>query len=236
MPEKSFAEILTECTERCRNMDAPLADRLQVFADEVRALNPEFAEVVERMVARLKSAGVGEDAPQPGETMPEFVLPDEQGRLTQLSELTAKGPVAVTFHRGHWCPYCQINASALTRIHAGVQALGGEIVAITPEAARFNAGLKDEARARFPVLSDMDNAYAMLLNLAFYVGEEKQRFMTAAGWDIAPYQGSQQWMLPVPATFIVGRDGLVKARFIDPDYRRRMDTDAILDAVRQARG
>ena len=235
MSEKSLADVLEECTVRCRNMDAPLADRLRTFADEVRALNPEFADVVERMIARLKTAGVGEDAPKPGEPMPEFLLPDESGRLTSLSALTGRGPVAVSFHRGHWCPYCQINASALTSIHDEVKALGGDIVAITPEAARFNAGLKAGARARFPVLSDMDNAYALELDLAFYVGDEKQQFMKASGWDIAPYQGSQQWMLPVPATFVIGQDGIVAARFIDPDYRTRMDTGAIVDAVRHAR-
>lgn len=235
MADKSFADILTECTERCRDMDAPLADRLQAFAVEVRALNAGFADVVERMIARLAAAGVGDDAPKPGQPMPEFLLPDEAGQLNSLSGLTANGPVAISFHRGHWCPYCQINASALTRIHDEVTALGGQIVAITPEAARFNAGLKANARARFPVLSDMDNAYALELDLAFYVGDEKQQFMKAAGWDVAPFQGSQQWMLPVPATFVVGQDGIVVARFIDPDYRRRMDTGAILDAVKSAR-
>jgi peroxiredoxin len=70
-----------------------------------------------------------------------------------------------------------------------------------------------------------------MLNLAFYVGDEKKEHMTAAGWNIAPYNHSQAWTLPIPATFVVGRDGLVAARFIDPDYRRRMDVADILDAL-----
>jgi peroxiredoxin len=78
----------------------------------------------------------------------------------------------------------------------------------------------------------MDNGYALLLNLAFLVSDEKRRAMTAAGWDISPFQGNANWTLPIPATFVVGRDGLVKARYIDPDYRRRMDTEAILAALR----
>ncbi len=82
--------------------------------------------------------------------------------------------------------------------------------------------------ANFPILSDMDNGYALLLNLAFYVGDEKRRFMTAAGWDVSPYQGNESWTLPIPATFVVGRDGRVTARFIDPDYRKRMEIDDIL--------
>jgi peroxiredoxin len=163
--------------------------------------------------------------------MPDFVLPDEGGHLHSLAEFASQGPVVIAFHRGHWCPYCQINASALTAIHDEVRALGGEIVAITPEAQRFNMGLKQDARARFPILSDMDNAYAILCNLAFYVGEEKKSFMQASGWDISPFQRNVQWMLPVPGTFVVSRDGIVVASFIDPDYRQRMATDAILAAV-----
>ena len=78
----------------------------------------------------------------------------------------------------------------------------------------------------------MDNGYALLLNLAFYVGDEKKTFMSAAGWDITPFTDSDAWTLPIPATFVVGRDGLVKARFIDPDYRKRMDIGDILAALK----
>jgi peroxiredoxin len=234
MAEPSIAEILEETTERCRNLDAPLAGRLQAFADEVRALSSEFADTVERMVGRLKAAGAGEQAPQLGEPMPEFMLPDHSGRLVGLSDLIADGPLVVAFHRGHWCPYCRITADALTRIHDQVQNLGAELVVITPEIERFNAELRSAVGARFPVLSDMDNGYALMLNLAFYVGDEKKELMKFAGWIIPPYNANDNWTLPIPATFVVGRDGLVKARHIDPDYRKRMDVEAILDAVRVA--
>ena len=142
MTEPSIAEILEETTERCRNLDAPLAGRLQAFADEVRSLSAEFADTVERMVARLKASGAGESAPSPGEPMPEFLLPDQNGRLVSLSELVARGPVVVAFHRGHWCPYCRITADALTRIHDQIEGLGAQLVVITPEIERFNKELR----------------------------------------------------------------------------------------------
>ena len=85
MAEPSMAQVLEETTERCRNLDAPLADRLQAFADEVRVLDPVFADSVERMIARLKASGAGENAPEPGEPMPEFMLPDQNGRLISLA-------------------------------------------------------------------------------------------------------------------------------------------------------
>ncbi|HEX2714013.1 MAG TPA: hypothetical protein VHM88_17605, partial [Candidatus Acidoferrales bacterium] len=80
MSASSFAGILEACTQRCREMDAPLATRLSALADDVRRLSPEFAEIVDRMVNRLTQAGAGASAPSPGESMPSFVLPDESGR------------------------------------------------------------------------------------------------------------------------------------------------------------
>jgi peroxiredoxin len=231
MAEPSIAEVLEETTERCRNLDAPLADRLQAFADEVRTLNNEFADAVERMIVRLKASGAGENAPEPGEPMPEFMLPDQNGRLVSLSDLVGRGPVVVAFHRGHWCPYCRITADALTRINARVEGLGARLVVITPEIERFNAELRSAVGAGYPILSDMDNGYALMLNLAFYVGDEKKTLMECAGWNIPPYNANDNWTLPIPATFVVGSDGRVKARHIDPDYRKRMDVEAIVDAL-----
>lgn len=236
MTERSFAAELAACTERCRNMDAPLSDRLAAFAGDVRRLNPNFADVVERMIARLRAAGTGSDAPRPGEPMPDFLLPDEQGRLHSLRDYTARGAVVVAFHRGHWCPYCRISATALAEAYPSIERLGAQLVAITPEVEKFNVELKAKSGAPFPVLSDMDNAYAMMLNLAFYVGDEKRREMSECGWDITPFNDSDAWTLPIPATFVIGRDGLVKARFIDPDYRKRMNVDEILSALGSGRG
>jgi peroxiredoxin len=234
MAEKSLAQLLEESTERCRNLDRPLADRLQALADDVRALSSEFAEVVDRMVLRLRDSGAGENAPLPGEPMPEFTLPDQNGRLVTLSGLLNKGPAVVAFHRGHWCPYCRINASALASIEDTVRSQGVSLVAITPEVEKFTAELGADAKARFPILSDMDNGYALLLNLAFYVGDEKRQYMRLAGWDVSPFQGNATWTLPIPATFVVGRDGIITARHIDPDYRKRMEIDDVLAAVRMA--
>jgi peroxiredoxin len=231
MAEKTFSELLEAATENSRMMDAPLSERLKAVADEVSRLSPEFAGVVARMVARLEANSVGQSAPQVGEQMPDFVLPDERGILIRLENLLEQGPVVVSFHRGHWCPYCRLNADGLARIAPEVRRFGAQIVAISPETHQYGAELKSYANAPFPILADVDNGYALELNLLFWVGDEKREAMLAGGFDIAPYQGNETWMLPIPATFIIGRDGFVKARYIDPDYRRRMELDAILAAV-----
>jgi peroxiredoxin len=235
MAEKTFAEILEATTEGCRLMDAPLSERLRGVADEAKRLSPEFTAIVDRMVTRLKANNVGQSAPRPGELMPDFILPDESGRLVRLADLLKNGPVVLSFHRGHWCPYCRLNADALAKIAPEVEGLGGQIVAISPEKRRYGAELKSYAKAPFPVLADIGNGYALELNLLFWVGDEKREAMRAGGFDIAPYQGNETWMLPVPATFIVGKDGAVRARHIDPDYRRRMELDCLLDALKSVR-
>lgn len=234
MSKPTFSEILEQTTARCRTMDAPLGERLQAFADEVRLLSPEFAEIVDRMVLRLEAAGAGDKSPAPGEPMPRFLLPDQGGSLVGLDAMLSQGPVVVSFHRGHWCPYCRINADALAKAAPELNRFGAQIVAITPETQEFVAELKQDAEAPFPILSDIDNAYALQLNLAIWINDEKRNAMTASGWDIAPYQRNAMWTLPIPATFVVGTDGLVKARFVDPDYRRRMPVEDILAALEAA--
>ena len=147
-------------------------------------------------------------------------------------EMIAKGPLAVVVHRGHWCPYCRINTRSLAEAQPRIEAAGGQVVAIVPDRQRYADQIREEAEGQFPVLVDMDNGYAMSLNLVFWVGDEMRRFMSEAGLDLAEYQGNELWMVPVPATFVVGKDGLIRARFVDPDYRKRMTVETMLAAFR----
>jgi peroxiredoxin len=167
--------------------------------------------------------------------MPGFILPDETGRLVSLADVLQAGPAVISFHRGHWCPYCQLNIDALAKAEPRAADLGAQIVAITPETQHWSGMLKDYAGAPFRILSDIDGAYALELNLLFWVGDEKRDAMKALGLDLTLYQGNETWMLPVPATFIVRQDGVVAARFIDPDYRRRVEMEDLLAALRLAR-
>ena len=232
----SASSSLEDVFEQCCDMDASLAERLATFAEAVRTQRPAFGDAVERLVRRLRESGVGEAAPKPGDPMPPFVLPDETGQLVSLEDLLRQGPVAVTFHRGHWCPYCRININALTKVHDVIVGDGAQIVAIIPERQQYATEFKINGHIPFPVLIDMDNGYAMSLNLAFWMGEEMKEFMRQRrDRDIAKFQGNESWMLPIPATFVVGRSGRISARFVDPDYRKRMAIDDLMMALRSAK-
>jgi peroxiredoxin len=226
---------LEDLFKQCCEMDASLAERLATFAEAVRTQRPAFSDAVERLVGRLRESRVGESAPKPGDLMPPFVLPDETGQLVSLDDLLWQGPVAITFHRGHWCPYCRININALTQVYDVIVGDGAQIVAVIPERQQYATEFKINGRIPFPVLTDMDNGYAMSLNLAFWMGEEMKEIMQQRpDRDIAKFQGNESWMLPIPATFVVGRSGKIGARFVDPDYRKRMAIDDLVAALRGA--
>ena len=215
-------------------MDAALGERLEAYSNAVREFIPDYAEAVEQLVSRLSSSGAGLDAPRPGEPMPPFVLPDEKGRLTSLENLLQNGPIAITFHRGHWCPWCRISASAMAQARRDIAAARGQIAAIMPERQRFAMEFKSSTKSPFPVFTDVDNGYALSLNLAIWVGPDLERLLSSFGRLLPGYQGNEAWMLPIPATFVVARDGIVTARFIDPDFRRRMSVEELIAALEAA--
>ena len=222
---------LKQAFDQARDLDASMNERLDVFASATRKLYPANAAIVDRLVARLKEHDAGRDAPKPGDEMPLFVLPDETGRLISLKDLLAQGPAIVTFHRGHWCPYCRISINTLARAQPRIEAFGASMVAIVPDRQPFAAEMKSDAGVGFPILTDMDNGYAMSLNLAIWVGGEMEEYMSRIGRKLPAYQGNDSWMLPIPATFVINRNGRIKARFVDPDYRKRMAVEELIAAL-----
>jgi peroxiredoxin len=226
---------LREAFVHCRDLDGSLDERLSAYSQAVRNFIPTYANAVDDLVRRLTQSGAGSNAPRPGEPMPPFILPDETGRLVRLEQMLARGPLAITFHRGHWCPWCRISINALVRVHGRIAEAGGQVVAIMPDRQLFAAQFKRDAASPFPVLTDMDNGYALSLNLAIWLGPDLERLLSSYGRLLPEYQGNDAWTLPIPATFVVAQDGIVRTRFVDPDFRKRMAVEELIDALRAAR-
>jgi peroxiredoxin len=226
------AERLRVAFQQCRDMEGTLNEQLTAYAAAGREIFPAYAQAVDRLVARIHENGGAENAPRPGDPLPPFILPDETGRLVELNSLLRKGPVAIMFYRGHWCPYCRLNMRAVIQAFDRIKAAGGQVVAIMPEVQEFAGKFKTDSGAPFPVLTDLDNGYALSLNLAIWLGTEIQRLLSYQ--DMSSFHGNDGWVLPIPATFVVGRDGLVKARFVDPDFRKRMEIDDLVAALTSA--
>jgi peroxiredoxin len=230
-PMTAQATELQRAFQEARDLEGSMSDRLGRFAAAVRRHNPAFNAAVERLIARLLAHQAGQGAPKAGDVMPPFVLPDDAGRMVSLAELLVNGPAVVTFHRGHWCPYCRISIRTLAQAQDRIATRGARMVAIVPERQGFAAEMRSEAGARFPILIDMDNGYAMSLNLAIWVGAELRDYMSSIGRNLPEYQGNDSWTLPIPATFVVGQDGRVNAAFADPDFRQRMTVEQLLAAL-----
>jgi peroxiredoxin len=228
----TIVDELESAFQEVRDQNLPLADRLGYIANRVRELSTDFAEAVDQFVGQLEEAAAGSGAPKLGDPMPGFLLPDESGHLVRMEELLQEAPLAIAFHRGHWCPYCRLNAVGLAEIQDEIKPV--RIVAVSAETGRFTRQIKAEANARFPFLTDFGNGYALSLNLAVWVPDFMSSMIEGAGWDIPKYQGNDGWILPIPSVFIVGQDGLIKARHVDPDYRRRMELGDIIAAAKMA--
>lgn len=225
-PPQSFEEVV----DRARLLDVPLAERLRYVAHWVRVLSPAFADAVDVFVGRLEAVEAGRTAPKVGDPMPDFLLPDEAGRLTSLGERLAEAPQVVVIHRGHWCPYCRVTMAGVAAIQD--QVAPARLVTISPERAQYTKVMKADSGIRFPMLTDAGAGYIFSLGLAVLVEDAMAALIAAGGRDVPTYQGTVGWVLPIPAMFVVGQDGIIRAAHVDPDYRSRMEPAAIIAAVR----
>jgi peroxiredoxin len=228
---KSLEQSLNETFEKADTLRAPLSERLSFYLGESRKLLPDLEATYDQLVERISANGADAMVPAVGERLPNFVMTDSEGRLVELSSLTASGPLVISFNRGPWCDYCGLELHALARAYPEIRAAGGEVVSIVPETGKYAANLRKVRDVPFRVLTDLDLAYALTLGLVFWVGEKIKRTYLGFGIDLDRFQGNGGWFLPIPATLVVGQDGLVKARFVDPDFRHRMAIEEILAAV-----
>ncbi len=216
-------------------MEAPLGERLAAFSAAVRVHSLPFADAYDALVERIKSGEAGATAPDAGDPMPPFALPDGQGKVHSLGDLLREGPVVVSFNRGHWCEYCAIELKALGQALTEIAAAGAQVVSIMPEQAEFVAKAATENGSAFLVLSDENNGYALQLNLVVWLGERVRDLYIENGLRLDRYQSNDAWFVPIPATFVVGTDGTIVTRCVDPDFRRRMEIEDILAALKSLR-
>lgn len=213
-------------------MDAPLGARLAAYSNKLKQLNFPFAEAYDVLVARLIDGAIGSTAPEVGDEMPNFLLPGKDGSLVSLLDLVANGPVVISFNRGHWCPYCKIELRAIAEFHARIVEQGGQVVSILPDRQQFVEGLRHDTHDRLVILSDIDNGYSLSLGLVLWLGERLKELMRGRGYHLDQFQGNEGWFVPLPATFVVGRNGRVLLRHVVPDFRSRLDLQRIVDTLK----
>lgn len=221
--------------QQIQMQDTSLNSRLSTYRRESEVRRPEFAKAYDELVERLNVLDQGQVGPRLGELMPRFDLPDESGHLISLSSLLQTGPVVISINRGHWCPYCKLELRSLAAINNDIERLGARVVSIMPDSARFTDAYITNNDLPFPVLSDIDLGYSLSLGLIFWVGAEIQRLYQEVGVELEKYHGNQAYFLPMAAKFVVGCDGLVKARQVNIEFREQMEPEAIITTLENLR-
>ena len=164
--------------------------------------------------------------------MPPFLLPDGRNRLVTLDDIVRDGPAVISFNRGHWCEYCLIELTAFREALNEFALHGARVVSIMPESQAHISAM--DHHDAFTIVSDIDNGYALELGLAIWLGDDVRRLYLEHGLELQKYNGNDTWFLPIPATFVVGKDGRIIDRYVDPDFRNRMEIADILSALRRA--
>ena len=210
--------------------DSPLAAQLQEAKEKFLTTAPaETVHHFNRFINELENGSIREKALDVGQQAPDFALPDALGLTTTLSELLAIGPVILTWYRGGWCPYCNLQLGHLQRFLPDFEKLGANLVAITPEMPDSSLTTQEKHDLRFEVLSDPDNSVARL-----YAGVHQLPTAIKGFYDdrgVFDHYAGDVEEFPVPSTFIIDKAGIVRYRFVDPDYRKRAEPADLLIAL-----
>ena len=164
--------------------------------------------------------------------VPDFALPGADGHIVDFADVLARGPAVISFYRGSWCPYCNLELRALQQHLPEFDRIGATLVAISPELPDGSRKLVERDGLRFPVLTDAGNRVSRLFGLMFRLPRSLVDFYRGNGFDLAACNGDSVWELPVPATYVVGRDGVVAWAHVDCDYRRRAEPTDVIAALR----
>lgn len=208
----------------------PLQSRLDLL--RATAMSETARHAHDALVRRLQQAGSAARCLKPGDPFPAFLLPDAEGRLVASDELLAERPLVASFFRGDWCPFCTAMLQSLQAALPAIEAAGGGLVALTPDTAGHPLAAKRSLGLTFPVLSDVDSAVAMQCGVVFQAPAETRAMLLSYGIDLPARHGNDGWLIPIPATFVVGRDGVVAYAFADPDFTRRAEPAAIVAALK----
>ena len=194
-------------------------------------LDPADREVLGAAVERLRMLQVVEQGLTPGDLLPEFALPDTDGLVVSSEALLARGPLVAAFIHGPWCPYCSLALQALDECRPALEQHGASLVAISPMGADELWRAARERRLHLRLLSDAGAAYARVCGVQYEMTPEHAELYRRLGWDVDRANAGSGWALPVPATYVAGRDGVIAYAFADPDWSRRAEPDEIMAAV-----
>ena len=215
-----------------------LQDRLDAFKADFESgrfpsLKPtqEMLDIMHRATDELIVGAEAQRARKAGDVAPEFTLNDSDGKPVSSRELLAKGPLVVSFYRGVWCPYCNMELQALQAALPEIAPRGASLVAISPQTAANSRKSQRDNKLGFPILSDakseVANAFGVRFALQDYLIEVYKGFNN----NLPVVNEDPAWVLPMPARFVIGTDGIIAYAEVNPDYTQRPDPSELLPVL-----
>ncbi len=212
-----------------------LTEQLAEFqAGAARRFAPERLATMERATAELRASGIEDKALKPGATLPDITLPDANGRSVSLRGLNQRGPLVIVFYRGGWCPYCNLELREWQHRLPELRAAGAQLVAISPQSPDNSLSTAQKNELAFDVLSDSALAAANAFGVAFQMPAELVELYQRNGNDLPTVNANGQWVLPIPATYLVGDDGHIAYAHVEADYRQRAEPEDVLRLLQSA--
>ena len=217
-----------------------LQDRLDAFKADFEAGRPPYnvpsavIAVMRRATAALRASGQADRAIAAGDRAPAFALADAGGHVHDSTALLRHGPLVLTFYRGVWCPYCNMELEALQAVLPDIRAAGATLLAISPQTAVNSRKSVAKNGLGFPILVDPGNAVAASFGLRFALPDYLVDLYKSLKNDLPGFNGDPSWTLPMPARYVIGQDGVVLHANVEPDYTRRPEPEALLPWLRAA--
>jgi peroxiredoxin len=211
----------------------PLKDQLAEYRTGwFKRVPADRQAIMERHIAQLRD-GLARKALKTGDRAPAIVLGNVHGKTVNVGAQLKNGPVVVTFYRGGWCPYCNLELRAFQQILPDIKAAGASLVAISPEKPDDTLTTAQKNSLSFEVLSDVGQKVGRAFGLVYQFSDELKSAYGGFGLDIPAKNGADEWALPISATYVIDRDGMILYAYTDPDYRDRADPLDILKVLKQ---
>jgi peroxiredoxin len=209
-----------------------LQDKLDDITAQTRNLvQPERLEQNERAIAELFASGIEDKLLKPGDVAPAFALPDANGKLVRSADLLALGSLVTCFFRGRWCPYCVTELEAWRDLFPALRERGALLVAISPQTVRQNDFTVTQHTLPFPLLRDESAKVAVEFGAAYSVPAAMQGYYRSILVNIPFINGEQSWRLPVPSTFVIDQNGVVRWSQGHADFRVRPEPTEVLKVL-----
>ncbi len=209
-----------------------LQDQLdEITANTRHLVQAERLAVGERAVAELFASGIEERILPVGATAPAFALKDSNGKLVRSADLLALGPLVIKFFRGRWCPYCMTELETWRDLYGQLRERGALMVAVGPQIERQSDFMAGQHGLPFPVLFDPGNKVAEQFGLVYTVPDYHRIYYKSILVNIPFVNGDESWRLPLPATYVIARDGRVVFAEAHADFRVRPEPKEALGAA-----